>query len=251
MPRIFISYRRDDSIFLPQELAQRLRWAFGEEDVFFDLSAIAPGAEFPEAIRCALATCTVQLIFIGPRWEGKQQDGRCRIDDPNDWVRHEIESGLARGIIAIPVLLGSARPLGELGLPASLEPLISKNWFAIDEGHEFNQQCQRLLSHLRKLLGSELAGKYRLVRKIGEGGMGEIWEAEQQSPVHRNVALKILKSESALAFRSGVLVSTKLCRVDVGKEIANGKLPSGARLGRSGTRSKPAAAASGRSRGKE
>jgi len=36
-------------------------------------------------------------------------------------------------------------------------------------------------------------GHYRLLQMIGEGGMGEVWEAEQTEPVHRRVALKLIK----------------------------------------------------------
>src|SRR5579863_2743730 len=42
--------------------------------------------------------------------------------------------------------------------------------------------------------GVEIAGRYRLQEKIGEGGMGEVWVARQTEPVKRHVALKLIKA---------------------------------------------------------
>ena len=36
-------------------------------------------------------------------------------------------------------------------------------------------------------------GRYKLLQKIGEGGMGVVYMAEQEEPVRRRVALKIIK----------------------------------------------------------
>jgi serine/threonine protein kinase len=42
--------------------------------------------------------------------------------------------------------------------------------------------------------GMVLAGKYKLIERIGEGGMGSVWMAQQIEPVKRMVAVKFIKS---------------------------------------------------------
>jgi WD40 repeat protein/serine/threonine protein kinase len=43
---------------------------------------------------------------------------------------------------------------------------------------------------------SRMIGPYKLLQRIGEGGMGEVWMAEQRHPVRRRVALKLVRSDS-------------------------------------------------------
>ncbi len=45
-----------------------------------------------------------------------------------------------------------------------------------------------------KEVAGSVIDRYHLLQKIGEGGMGEVWLAEQKEPVRRRVALKLIKA---------------------------------------------------------
>src|SRR5262249_6246551 len=43
--------------------------------------------------------------------------------------------------------------------------------------------------------GTVIAGQYKLLQQIGEGGMGTVWMADQTEPVKRRVAVKLIRVE--------------------------------------------------------
>jgi TIR domain/WD domain, G-beta repeat len=131
--RIFISYRREQTAAHAGRIFDRLTAAFGEQAVFMDVDSIGVGMDFTRALEDAVSSCAVMLVLIGPGWAeiAGRQGGR--LDDPDDYVRQEIEAGLARDIRVIPVLLsGAVLPRPE-ELPEGLRPLVRRQTFSLPD----------------------------------------------------------------------------------------------------------------------
>lgn len=76
-------------------------------------------------------------------------------------------------------------------------------------------------------------GRYRLIQKIGEGGMGEVWLAEQKEPIRRRVALKLIKAgmnsrEVVARFESERQVLALMDHPAIAKVLDAGATPEGA-----------------------
>lgn len=125
----FISYRRGPDSFVANTLRQGLADKFGPRSVFLDTDEIAAGQQFPIRIESAIGACRAMLVVIGPGWLNVSSgEGLRRLDQPDDWVRREIELGLARRDIAIvPVLYGGATMPGPEQLPETIRELALHN----------------------------------------------------------------------------------------------------------------------------
>ena len=149
---IFVSYRRQDSQDFAGRLYDRLADRFGADQVFMDVDTIEAGADFAEAINRAVAACTVLVAVIGPKWlTATDKRGRRRLDDPDDFVRLEIEAALAREVWVIPILVQGAIMPGREDLPESLVRLARRN--ALFIRHEsFRSDAVRLLAAIEQML---------------------------------------------------------------------------------------------------
>ena len=155
MAKIFLSYRREDSAGVAGRIYDRLRGHFGPDSVFFDVDSVPLGVDFQEHIESVLSHCDVFLAVIGPDWAGQINTGR-RIDDPEDWVRIEIEAALKQGLPVIPVLIDHTRMPSKADLPPSLARLARRNAVGVDQGQDFHHHVDRLIRGIELLSASDL-----------------------------------------------------------------------------------------------
>ena len=150
---IFISYRRDDSEGEAGRLYDDLVRAYGKDAVFMDVAGIAPGLDFRKAIDDNVSGCGVFLAVIGPQWATIGTDGHRRLDDPNDFVRLEVASALARNIAVIPVLVHEARMPHPEQLPDSIKDLAYRNSVEISHAR-WNSDVQLLIDALKQYVNT-------------------------------------------------------------------------------------------------
>src|SRR5690242_17880558 len=151
--RIFISYRREDTAFPAGWLFDRLVEHFGRGQVFKDVDSIQLGDKFAERISDAVASTDVLLALIGDEWLTiADKGGRRRLDDPEDFVRLEIESALTRNVRVIPVLIDGVKMPPAEKLPPTLAPLTGRQALELSPSR-FESDIMRLL----KLLDPDLA----------------------------------------------------------------------------------------------
>ncbi len=148
--KIFISYRRADSADICGRIYDRLVKHFGEAAIFKDVDNIPFGADFPRHLETILAQCAVELVVIGPHWlEIRDNEGR-RLDDPKDFVRIEVERGLSRDILVIPLLVTGAAMPGADQLPPGLADLVHRNALPVRADPDFHKDMGRLIRQLEE-----------------------------------------------------------------------------------------------------
>jgi CHASE2 domain-containing sensor protein len=143
----FLSYRRDQSSFIARSLRTALVARLGSKSVFLDEGSIFPGEQFPRQIKEAILGSSVMLVIIGPYWleaRGAKSGGR-RLDEPDDWVRQEVEEGLRNAIaVVIPVLVDGATMPGKNDLPPSIQALSDRQAFPLP-GNDLPREVDALI----------------------------------------------------------------------------------------------------------
>jgi hypothetical protein len=149
---VFLNYRREDTGPYARMLQRDLKQRFPQARVFMDLDSIQAGVSFPTAIRDAVGSSAVLVALIGRQWVTlADEQGRRRLDDPDDYVCFEIRTALAQGVRVIPVLIDGAEPLLREQLPAELEELVQLNAVSLSYA-QYDYDAGRLLEQIQQVL---------------------------------------------------------------------------------------------------
>jgi TIR domain len=126
--RIFLNYRREETSGHAGRLYDALAARFGDDRVFMDIDRIEPGLDFTQVISEAVAGCDVVISVIGSRWlTSEDNKGRRRIENPEDFVRLELEAALERDVRVIPALVQNAEMPQSDELPDRLQPFARRH----------------------------------------------------------------------------------------------------------------------------
>ena len=160
MANVFVSYRRRDSRASTGRIADRLRAHFGESAIFQDIESIGLGVDFRTALMERLDKADIFLAIIGDQWLTAEDEGKRRIEQPDDPVRLEVAGALARKEIpVIPVLVGDL-PIPDVDdLPDDLKELHYRNAIEIPSDDTFDAQVTKLIGAIEKSIGAPPAAE--------------------------------------------------------------------------------------------
>src|ERR1700722_6892572 len=157
---IFISYRRNDSPDATGRIYDRLVSEFGKAQVFKDVDSIPLGQDFRGHLNSIVADFGVVLAIIGPRWtDASNKAGQRRLEDPDDFVRIELEAALARDIPVVPVLVAHAPLPVASELPGSLASFVFRQSIEVRPDPDFHNDATRLVTSLRGILDPAAAAQ--------------------------------------------------------------------------------------------
>lgn len=177
----FVSYRRGQSELAANMLKSGLTRKFGERAVFMDVGGIDSGDRWPRRLEEALSRCKAMLVVIGPSWlEATSSDGSRRLDSPGDWVRREVETGLANEDTAVvPVLHDGAEMPDPERLPDSLKPLTDCQAVRLTGDNAVASQMDKWIEELDR---SVYAARVRRSQRAAEQRTAEERTAEDRAP---------------------------------------------------------------------
>lgn len=193
-PKIFITYRRDDSSGYAGRLHAALVKYFGVNQIFRDINTVKAGEDFYDVTERSVQSCDILIAIIGKQWLSMSNAGVRRLDEPDDFVRLEIAQALSRSIPVVPVLVQGATIPRAQDLPAELKSLTRHQAFELSDAR-WDYDVKQLIKELGQLSGTRISWRKLgiaigcIICAIGLGMMmlflpslSSLFKAQQQSP---------------------------------------------------------------------
>src|SRR5262249_37292933 len=120
-----------------------------------DVDSIPAGLDFVDVLSERVGRCDALVAIVGKNWLGSvDKDNRRRLDDPNDYVRMEVEAALNRRVPVIPVLVDGAIMPQPDDLPDGLKTLARRMGIQISHDR-FDADAERLTDALARIDGGQ------------------------------------------------------------------------------------------------
>ncbi len=163
MGKIFISYRRADSEYVVGRIYSDLCAAYGKKNIFKDVDSIPLGVDFRDEIAKIVHDCDILIALIGEHWSTiTDEAGTTRINDPDDYLRIEVEEALKRDIPVIPIITSNAKLPGEDDLPDSLKKLAFRNAIQVRPDPDYKSDFNRLKENIDRIYRKPISKRYFL-----------------------------------------------------------------------------------------
>ena len=193
-PKIFISYRRQDSRAYAGRLYDGLCNKWGQENLFMDIDNLKAGVVFAKILSEVINSSAVILVVIGKNWVA-ESNGVRRIDDEEDFVRWEVAMALKRDILIIPILVDDAHMPRRSSLPADIRDIASLHAHKLSD-ERWRSDVARLNALIEEELSKSKAkifGKSLAREEDGEAA----WLAQEAREEEAQRALKVREAEEA------------------------------------------------------
>jgi hypothetical protein len=128
-PKIFISYREEDTFVSASRLQEALAERYGTRHVFWDHQSIEAGTPFDTEIVAEVNASTTLIAVIGKRW---LEILKHRESEEVDYLRLEIATALKGNIRVIPVLVEGATLPNKRDLPDDLKDLVKHDYIQLN-----------------------------------------------------------------------------------------------------------------------
>ncbi|MDO0916396.1 TIR domain-containing protein [Streptomyces sp. DT2A-34] len=164
MHEIFINYRSRGGKEVAYMCDRLLSARFGQDSVFLARKSIGPSQNYVDVLIQAARSSQVLLALIDEGWldaPDPSRPGSRALDNPQDWVRREIEEALTSRALVVPLFIGHrVKQLDARRLPRSIAELAECQDARL-ELHSFEWDLARL--------GDRLVRRIPALATLGEG----------------------------------------------------------------------------------